>query len=169
MKSKIVKEIEQTIKNIPERSIDEIIDEIRNCSRVFLWGLGRSGMMARAFAMRLRHLGLESYFIAGLCPPVRKNDLMIVVSRTGASRMLFPPVEAAKSSKAKTICVTASTNDLTKICDRCYILKLPESSQFGGSLFEQTVLIFFDEIVESYRKKMGITFEQMERNHANWE
>ncbi|MCM8814860.1 MAG: SIS domain-containing protein [Candidatus Omnitrophica bacterium] len=169
MKSKIIKEISIAIKAIPDGYVKQLIDEIKNSSRVFLWGLGRSGMMARAFAMRLRHLELESYFIAGLCPPVRKGDLLIVVSKTGRSKMLLPPVEAAIKSKAKTLCITTTNNKISRICNKSLILKLPESIQFGGSLFEQTVLIFFDEIVEKYRQKMGISFERMKRNHANWE
>lgn len=169
MKCEIIKEIEIAIRKIPEKFSREIIEEITSCSKVFLWGLGRSGMMARAFAMRLRHLGLESYFIAGLCPPVKKGDLLIVVSKTGRSKMLFPPVEAAISSKAKTICITATKNRLSEICDKSLIIKLPKSIQFGGSLFEQTVLIFFDQTIEHCRKKLGITFAQMEKNHTNWE
>lgn len=169
MKSEILKEIEISIKKIPQHYIEQIIEEIRKSQKIFLWGLGRSGMMARAFAMRLRHLGLESYFIAGLCPPVSKNDLLIIVSKTGKSKMLYPPIETAKKSKAKTICITATKNNLTKICDKCLIFNLTKSIQFGGSLFEQVVLIFFDELIESFRRQMGITFKQMERNHANWE
>lgn len=169
MESKIINEIEQAIKNIPENFIDEIICEIKSFKRIFLWGLGRSGMMARAFAMRLRHLGLESYFISELCPPIKKRDLLIIISKTGKSTMIFPPVMAAISSKARIICITATRNKLSRICDKCYLFKLPKSNQFGGSLFEQITLIFFDELVEKYRKHMGITFEQMKKNHANWE
>ncbi len=169
MKSKIIKEISEAISNIDEDFADRLIAEIEKSSRIFLWGLGRSGMMARAFAMRLRHLGLESYFIAGLCPPVRKGDLLITISKTGRSKMLLVPVEAAKKSKARTICITATETHLSKICDKSFIFRMPDSVQFGGSLFEQTVLVFLDEVVERYRKQLGISFRMMEKNHANWE
>ncbi len=94
---------------------------------------------------------------------------MIVVSKTAKSRMLFVPVEVAKKSKTRTICITASKNRLEKICNRTFILKLPESIQFGGSLFEQTVFIFFDELVDRYRRNNRISFQKMERNHVTWE
>ncbi len=61
MESRIIKEIQKAVEGIDEKVLDLLIDEIKKSSRVFLWGLGRSGMMAKAFAMRLRHLGLESY------------------------------------------------------------------------------------------------------------
>ncbi len=169
MESRIIKEIQKAVEGIDEKVLDLLIDEIKKSSRVFLWGLGRSGMMAKAFAMRLRHLGLESYFIGELCPAFRKKDLLIVVSKTAKSRMLFVPVEVAKKSKTRTICITASKNRLEKICNRTFILKLPESIQFGGSLFEQTVFIFFDELVDRYRRNNRISFQKMERNHVTWE
>ncbi len=169
MNSKIIKEIAQATKNIPEHYIDEIIKLLDTSDRIFVWGLGRSGMMARAFAMRLRHLGRESYFIGGLCPTMQNKDLLIVISKTGRSKMLWVPVEAAKKSKTTTIYLTATKNPLTKLCDRSFYFNLPESSQFGGSLFEQTMLIFLDELVERYRQTHGISFTKMEKNHASWE
>ncbi|HOK80754.1 MAG TPA: SIS domain-containing protein [bacterium] len=169
MKTNIIKEISQALKNIPENYIDEIIKLIDDSERIFLWGLGRSGMMARAFAMRLRHLGRESYFIGGLCPTMQSKDILIVISKTGRSKMLLTPIEAAKKSKTKIIYLTATRNPLTGICDRSFYFNLPESIQFGGSLFEQTMLIFLDQLVESYRQSHGISFKEMEKNHANWE
>ncbi len=169
MKSKIIKEVVESISRIPEKIYDDFINEITNCSRIFVWGLGRSGMVGRAFAMRLRHLGREGFFIGGLCPPIDKNDLLIVISRTGKPRMLLPPVEAASRVNARTICITAGRNPLTRLCKKSFILRIPDSIQFGGSLFEQTVLIFLDEVVEGYRSKEEISFDEMEKNHANWE
>ena len=77
--------------------------------------------------------------------------------------------EAAKKAKACTLCITAEKNHLTQLCKKSFILNIPSSIQFGGCLFEQTVFIFFDEVVERYRKKEGISFMDMEKNHANWE
>lgn len=169
MKSEIIKEIQQALEKIDERFIEELVCEIADASRIFLWGLGRSGMMAKAFAMRLSHLGKESYFVGELCPPLRKKDLLIIASKTGRPKMLIPPIEAAKKSKARTLYITGTKNPLIKVCDRSFVFNLPSSSQFGGSLFEQTLFVFFDEIVERYRKKFKISFEMMEKNHANWE
>ncbi|MGC9066495.1 MAG: SIS domain-containing protein [Candidatus Ratteibacteria bacterium] len=169
MKIRIMKEIAQALKNIPENYVDEIIKLLDNSERIFVWGLGRSGMMARAFAMRLRHLGRESYFIGGLCPVMQSKDILIVISKTGRSKMLLAPVEAAKKSKTKILCLTATKNSLTKICDKSFYFNLPESIQFGGSLFEQTMLIFLDQLIEIYRQSHGISFKEMEENHANWE
>lgn len=169
MKSKIIKEIVESIKKIPQTVYDEFITEIRNCSRIFVWGLGRSGMVGRAFVMRLRHLGREGFFIGGLCPPIDKDDLLIVISRKGTAKMLLPPVEAASRTKARTICITTTRSPLTRLCKKSFLFKMADSIQFGGSLFEQTVFIFLDEVVEIYRRKEGIPFEEMEKNHANWE
>ncbi|HPP66994.1 MAG TPA: SIS domain-containing protein [bacterium] len=169
MKSKIIKEVVEAINDIPESLSDGIINEIRNSSKIFIWGLGRSGIMGRAFAIRLRHLGKEAFFIGEVCPPITKNDLLIVISKTGKSKMLFPPVKAALKTKAMTICITTTKNSLAGLCKKSLILHIPRSGQFGGSLFEQCILIFFDEIVEKYRNRYGVSFKEMAKNHANWE
>jgi len=169
MKNSILKEIIESIEKIPEETYNDFINEIKSHSRIFVWGLGRSGMVGKAFAMRLRHLGKESFFIGEVCPPIDTNDLLIIVSKTGKPGMLLPPIKAAKKTKACTLCITAEKNHLTQLCKKSFILNIPNSIQFGGCLFEQTVFIFFDEVVERYRKKEGISFMDMEKNHANWE
>ena len=42
---------------LEERDIRALIEEIQNADRIFLAGAGRSGLMIRAFAMRLMHIG----------------------------------------------------------------------------------------------------------------
>jgi len=169
MKSKITDEILQVINRIPETYFNQIYFDLKKCSRIFVWGLGRSGLVARAFAMRLRHLGRESYFVGEICPAISKNDVLIVISKTGNKSMLLYPIESAKKSGAKIISITSGKNKLAKISDKLLVLPLCDSIQFGGSLFEQTTLIFLDEFVEFYRRKEKIPFEQMQKNHVDWE
>ena len=44
-----------------------------------------------------------------------------------------------------------------------------ELKQFGGSLFEQVLLIYFDAIAAALKEKLGVRDEDMWARHANLE
>ena len=48
---------------LDEDAINEFEDIIMNSKNVFVTGAGRSGLAAKAFAMRLMHLGISSYVV----------------------------------------------------------------------------------------------------------
>ncbi|MCK5024870.1 MAG: SIS domain-containing protein, partial [Thermoplasmata archaeon] len=61
-----------------------LIDSILGTNKVFIYGVGRSGTMSKAFAIRLVQLGLKVFFVGEtITPIVEKDDLVIIVSNTG--------------------------------------------------------------------------------------
>jgi 6-phospho-3-hexuloisomerase len=67
--------------------IEKIADEIIARKRVFVYGAGRSGLVAKAFAQRLMHIGIESYVIGEtINPSVKPGDTVLLVSGSGANR-----------------------------------------------------------------------------------
>ena len=48
---------------LDEDAINEFEEIIMNSKNVFVTGAGRSGLAAKAFAMRLMHLGISSYVV----------------------------------------------------------------------------------------------------------
>ncbi|MDD1665656.1 MAG: SIS domain-containing protein, partial [Methanomicrobiales archaeon] len=54
---------------ISDEEVEGLIREILNAKRVYIMGAGRSGLVARAFAMRLMHLGLISYVVGETVTP----------------------------------------------------------------------------------------------------
>src|SRR5262245_34258535 len=76
--------------------------------RVFVTGLGRTGLMARGFAMRLMHLGRRVYHVGDvITPAIRRGDLLVICSRTGRSPVLLYYVKMAKQTGARVALVTA--------------------------------------------------------------
>src|SRR3990170_987611 len=66
--------------------VGEAVKMIASAKRVFVYGVGRSGLVARAFAMRLTQLGLDTFFIGEtITPIVKMGDLVIIVSSTGTT------------------------------------------------------------------------------------
>ena len=59
----ILAEHRQVFEKTDQEGMREFIETIKKHPRIFLIGVGREGMMTRAFAMRLMHMGKEIHWI----------------------------------------------------------------------------------------------------------
>ena len=55
----VLKEIEETLGEIDETIISNFALQILDAPRIFIAGVGRTGLGMRCFAMRQMHLGIE--------------------------------------------------------------------------------------------------------------
>ncbi|HOL22886.1 MAG TPA: SIS domain-containing protein [bacterium] len=171
MKDNVLEEIIRVVKEIGEREYKLLASLIGKAERVFVTGAGRSGLIGRCFAMRLRHLGIESY-VPGetICPPIRKGDILIVISSSGRKKTVIAMAETGEKEGAKVLSITSKkTSPLTNISDYKIIIPAKNSIQFGDSLFEQAALIFLDTFVEWLRKEKRISHSDMLKRHTNLE
>jgi len=60
------------------------VDAIASAKRIALYGVGREGLMIKAFAMRLYHLGLDAHVVGDMTtPPLGVGDLLVVSAGPG--------------------------------------------------------------------------------------
>src|SRR5207247_1709132 len=65
--------------------IKESLGILTSAKKLFVYGVGRSGLAARAFAMRMVQLGIDCYFIGEtITPVVSDGDAVLIVSNTGS-------------------------------------------------------------------------------------
>ena len=55
--------------NLNEDRLKEMVQLIKNAKNIFILGVGHSGLVGRAFAMRLMHLGFRSYVVGETTTP----------------------------------------------------------------------------------------------------
>ncbi|MEM0320045.1 MAG: SIS domain-containing protein, partial [Candidatus Nezhaarchaeales archaeon] len=64
---------------------------------ILIVGAGRSGLIGRAFAMRLMHLGFRTYVVGEtITPAIGPNDVLIAISGSGSTAIVVTAAEAAK-------------------------------------------------------------------------
>ena len=82
----VLEELEGALSAISPGEAEAFADAILDAERIFVAGAGRSGLAAKAFAMRLMHLGLP-VFVAGetTTPGIRAGDLLVIGSGSGAT------------------------------------------------------------------------------------
>ena len=85
----IIEELDRSSKTIAPEKIQEVIKKIKEHKRIFVYGTGRTGLMLKAFAMRLMQIGLNSYVVgAPTTPTVQEGDFLFVfffLSETGSN------------------------------------------------------------------------------------
>lgn len=186
-------------------AVDEILDNVRKVSdsldpeniqqmnnilktsqNVFVMGLGRSGLVARAFAMRLMHLEISVYVVGEtITPAITSEDCLLAISGSGETLSIISAAEMAQKRNAKIIAVTSYVNStLGKMADLVVHIKgrtkidseknyltrqingKHQSLSPLGTLFEVTTLIFLDGIIAQLMVEMGKTEEDMKARHT---
>ena len=130
---------------------------IRKESRIFVSGEGRSGLVAKGFAMRLMHLGYTSYVVGEtITPSLKKDDVFIAVSGSGSSAHVVVDTQKALEKGSTIIAVTSKKE--SKVASMAnVILTVPGtvkgdqgasrgSVQLLSSLFDQSLHIVLDAL-----------------------
>lgn len=174
---------------LSDRNVNELVKTILNSDRVFVAGAGRSGLIARAFAMRLMHLNFKVHVIGEtITPRLEKGDLFLGVSGSGETTRVVSAAETAKEIGAKLVVITSyPDSSLGELAD--LVVKVPgrvetaeEKSYTGrqitgeyesltplGTLFEITTLTFLDGVIASLMKELGKEEEDLSKQHASVE
>jgi 6-phospho-3-hexuloisomerase len=160
-----------------EDFLKKLIEIYKEGRKVLVVGAGRSGLIGRAFAMRLMHLGFNVYVLGDtVVPPLRAGDALIAISGSGRTRSVITVAEAAKSVGAKVIALTTYINSpLAKVSD--IIVEIPGRTKVSsendyytrqligiyeplaplGTLFELVAMVVLDAVVAELMVQLGKT------------
>ena len=104
----ILDNIETAQDFLDEETVNQFEDIIINSENVFVTGAGRSGLAAKAFAMRLMHLGLSSYVVGEtISPAINAEDCIIAISGSGETNTIVSAARIAKNRGSKVLAVTS--------------------------------------------------------------
>lgn len=148
--------------------------------RLFVVGEGRSGLMAKAFAMRLMHLGANVYVIGEtITPAMASGDTIIAISGSGTTQSIVDKCTRAKALGSHVMCVTTNPDSpLGKVCST--VLPIPAATKYRhsgeqasiqplSSLFDQATHIVLDAICLELAQQRSQTNESTMGRHSNLE
>jgi 6-phospho-3-hexuloisomerase len=176
-----LQELGLALESVDERTIAAMLRALRGAKRIFTAGKGRSGLQMQAFAMRLMHLGLQTFFVDDVTTPgIRKGDLLLIGSGSGHTPSLVGYTQKAKSLGAKVALITADqTSPIAKQADVVLLLSAPtpkaqkritsQSIHPMGTLFEQALGLLGDLVILLLMEEMDIDADEMFARHANLE
>lgn len=166
-----------TLDALDDRSLTAFLDALEPARRVFLYGRGRSGFVARAFAVRLMHLGYATYVIGEtITAPVQENDVVVCVSGSGTTYPVVMTAELGRKQGARVVAVTANPEgEVARLAHVVVTLKPKdgngEKARLAplGTLFETSCWLFFDAVVALLMERLGEDEAAMARRHATLE
>ncbi|MEB4861236.1 6-phospho-3-hexuloisomerase [Priestia megaterium] len=178
--AEVVQELSQTVHLISESEAEKLLNQILASKKIFVAGAGRSGLMGKSFVMRMMHMGIDAYVVGEtVTANLEKDDLLILASGSGETKTLVAIAEKAKSLGGTVAAITISPEStIGELAD--IIVKLPgvtkdhsegdyNTIQPMGSLFEQTMLLFYDALILRFMEKKGLDSNKMYGKHANLE
>ena len=119
----IMEKIQHNIKGINEQQIQNMVNEIiytkAKGGRIFVAGTGRTGLMGKAFAMRLYHLGFDVVILGEtIVPSATKRDSVIAMSGSGKTDFIVDTASIARKIGSKVIGLTSNSDSpLAKLTD----------------------------------------------------
>lgn len=182
----IIENVKKTTETITDENVSKMTKIIEEVESIFIMGLGRSGLVAKAFAMRLMHLGLNVYVVGETTTPaITDKDCLIAISGSGETSYIISTTGITKNIGSKIIAITsypdstlAQRSDLvlqlqgrTKIDSepnyaRRQISGLHQSLSPMGTIFEISALIFLDSIIAQMMQDLGQTEKDLKARHT---
>jgi len=175
----ILAENQKLASQIEFNQIAAIVPYIQNADRIFIVGAGRTGLALKAAAMRLMHLGFNVFVVGETTTPaIGKGDLLIAGSGSGTTSSIVKAAEKSVSAEAKVVSIsTTKESPLAALSNHVAIIPAAQkqdhggtiSQQYAGSLFEQSILILMDAVIQTLWKLDGTPAEELWKRHANLE
>lgn len=82
--------------------------QMLSAKRIYVTGAGRSGLVAKAFGLRLMHLGYDSYVVGEtITPAFHEGDTLVVFSGSGETQSMVSICGTAKELKGVVCLITA--------------------------------------------------------------
>ncbi len=176
----IISEIDYVLGGIKEDEFRRFITAINSSKNIFVTGQGRSGLVARTFAMRLTHIGFSCHVVGDTTTPnIGKGDMLIACSSSGSTSISCHIAGLAKRLNAQVVVITAHPNsELSEYAD--LNIEIPASdtddviqaqltSQFRSTLFEQACLVYLDAVILTLVRLLNREEVEMMKRHANLE
>jgi 6-phospho-3-hexuloisomerase len=185
----IANHIKRIALNLDTDSVTSLVDSIMNAKRIFLMGAGRSGLAARAFAMRLMHMGFNVYVVGETTTPaVQVDDLVIAVSGSGETTSIVGLGQIAKKIGSKLATITSNKDSsLGRISDIVVVIpgrpkddviyeNYHERRMIGypqlaplGTVFEISALVFLDAVISEMMVRTDANEAELKKRHTVFE
>ena len=177
----------EMLTNVDQSEIDALADAMVAAKRIFVSGWGRAGNNIKVLAMDCSQIGLRAYIVGdNTCPSMQEGDIFIIGSGSGETKSMVLFANQAKNHGVKIgLLVGKRGSTLESLAD--YTVHIDDNLMIANdycppegmaTLEEQLVQSnayypvmqsVCDTITAYCADKLGVTPEDMGRNHNNIE
>jgi len=165
--------VTESLVRVDPLTIVRAVEILGRAPQVFVYGAGRSGIIGRAFAMRLVQAGLRAYVIGeSVTPIVSRGDAVFILSGQGESYSSIQTANIVRREGAQLIVLTSRpSSKLAHTASLLISLEFPEDGDRPryaplGTLFESAALRLTDALIAELLAARGETESTMRGRHA---
>lgn len=167
--------------------VEEISSAVARKGRVFLYGVGREGLMLKALCMRLCHLGAQAHFVFDMTtPPITGQDLLIASAGPGGFSTVDALCALARSHGARVLLLTAQPETGSCVRHATVVGHVPAQTMADdggeaaaeeksrpvlpmGSAYEGALFVLFEMAVFRLGEELGQSPDLIRSRHTNLE
>ena len=171
----IQSEVSEALTRLDPLAVDQFVDAIIAAPRIFVYGVGRSGLVGKAFAVRLVQMGKDVHFVGDTTTPiVEQSNLVIIISNTGETMSAVQTANIVGRIGAKVVAITSAPHSKLASAATIVLEVSPRRDEQKrklaplGTLFEDAVFLMLDSLVPMIMGRMGQTEASLRRRHAIW-
>lgn len=176
----IVAEIGQVLDQVDRAEVESLASALVDARRVFLHAVGRVLLSLECLGKRLNHLGIDCQVVGAMDEkPVGPEDVMLIASGSGESKLPAEIARIAKTKGAKLALITSASESTIKSLSEvvvhlpCPTKKEPtrgvKSIQLMSTLFDQSLHIFGDALALQIQDVKQLSHDAVWLRHANLE
>lgn len=189
----ILRGVSRAINAIDPGQVETLLDTLLYTKieekKALILGAGRSGLVGRAFAMRLMHVGIDVYVMGEtITPAIGEGDIVIIISGSGSGAMSTTAAHMAKRLGSQIFAITSyPDSELAQISDHVIVVSgreaVAEESDYQsrqllgeheslapmGTLFEDTCMVFLDGLIAELMIRLEVSEVSMRKKHSTIE
>lgn len=171
----ILSEVKAAVEKVDDSKIDAIVEALIGADSIFIYGVGRSGLVGKSFAVRLVQMGLDVHFVGDMTTPiVESNDVVLIISNTGETMSAVQTANIVGRIGAKVIVITSRSHSKLGSAAEIILEISPSRDEKRkqlaplGTLFEVETSIILDSLVPVLMQRLGQNEASLRKRHAIW-
>lgn len=146
--------IDETVNLLDNGVLEQAVEELRHAKRIFLFGVGSSGLTAEDAKHKLMRIGLQTdavtnnHFMYMQAALLKKGDVVIGISHSGQSEETIKALRIARANAAKIIAITHNQRSpITEVADYVLINGNRQGLMQGDSIGTKIAQMFVLELI----------------------
>ncbi|OOR99317.1 N-acetylmannosamine kinase [Haemophilus paracuniculus] len=146
--------IAETVNLLNFDTLEQVVTEIRQAKRIFLFGMGASGLTAEDAKHKLMRIGLHTdssnnnHFMYMQAALVEQGDIVIGISHSGSSEETVKALRIARFNGAKTVALTHNLRSpITEVADYVLINGNRQGYMQGDSITTKMAQLFVLDLI----------------------
>ncbi len=149
VKESLVNVIDETLNLLNFDELEQVVREIKKAKRIFIFGVGSSGLTAEDFKFKLMRIGFQvdamtnNHFMYMQSSLLKPSDLVIGISHSGYSEETNKALRLSKANGAVTVALTHNLRSpITDLADHVLINGNRQGLVQGDSLGTKMAQLF---------------------------